>query len=65
MRESLIEVRIARELALRLGAIEPMSVEEHRGWRARGDCLMVRDPRTLVAMFWPIVPGADLSRPPS
>lgn len=59
MRESMIEVRMSRELALQLGAIEAASLEHHRQLRARGDCLLVRDLKTMQALFWPIIPGAD------
>ena len=62
MRESLIEVRMSDALAVRLGAFRPISPQEHAFWRARPDCLLVRDPRTMQVVFWPIVPGADQSR---
>lgn len=54
---SLIELRCSRELAILLGAFEPTSVEHHRTCRASGRFLMIRDPVTLVPLFWPLVPA--------
>jgi hypothetical protein len=50
-----IEVRTTRELAIWLGALVPASVDQARAWRARGDCIMVRDVLTMKVLFWPFV----------
>lgn len=59
-RESMIEIRMSQDLALRIGAIQPQTLEEHRAWRESGGCFMVRDPRTMAVMFWPFVSAAPL-----
>ncbi len=53
----MIEVRMSRELALQLGAIEPKSVEEHKTLRASGKFILVRDRVTLLPMFWQLMDG--------
>jgi hypothetical protein len=48
-----IELRCARDLALRLGATMPETTAHHRQFRDQDD-LLVRDPRqAYVATFWP------------
>jgi len=49
------ELLCSRELAQRLGAISPMTKEQHRALRDAG-YLLVRDPMTSWALFWPWVP---------
>jgi hypothetical protein len=56
MRESLIELRVSRELALKIGCIEPSDRKHHRELRAGRLCMLVRDPETLAPLFWPIIP---------
>lgn len=48
----MIELRCPRDLALRLGAIEPDSTEHHRRMRDAG-LLLLRDRETGQALFWP------------
>jgi hypothetical protein len=47
-----MELRCSRDLALRLGAIEPANVEAHKELKKAGH-LLVRDGETNTAMFWP------------
>lgn len=56
MRE-LIELRCSRELALKLGCVEPTSLDEHKQMRASGLYLLARDPVKMVAMFWLLQSG--------
>ena len=46
------ELRCSRELALRLGAVEPVSVRQHRELRDAGH-LLVRDVIAVTPLFWP------------
>ena len=48
----MIELRCSRDLALRLGAISPQNMAEHKLMRASGD-LLVRDKVTSWPAFWP------------
>lgn len=56
MRE-LIELRCTRELALKLGCIEPDDIEQHKQMRASGLYLLARDPVKMVALFWLLQSG--------
>lgn len=47
-----LELRCSRDLALRLGAVAPLSVGHHRELFAAGG-LLVRDPVTAWPLFWP------------
>jgi len=49
------ELHCSRELAERLGAVSPITVDHHRRLRDAGS-LLVRDPLTGWAMFWRWVP---------
>lgn len=49
-----MELLCPRDLALRLGAIEPKSMTEHRKMK-RGDYILMRDIETCEPMFWPLV----------
>lgn len=49
-----LELRCSRDLALRLGAIAPETVDHHRQLRDAGH-LMVRDKVTAWPVFWPWV----------
>lgn len=60
----MIEVRISADLAVRLGALQPATLEEHRAWRESGQAFMVRDPRTMAVLFWPFVSFASPRRLP-
>lgn len=53
------ELRCSRELGLRLGAIEPNTIENHKRLRASGLCLLLRDPVTLLPMFWPLIDSRE------
>lgn len=48
------ELNCSRELAQRLGAISPITIEHHRRLRNAGH-LLVRDPTSGWGMFWPWV----------
>ncbi len=59
----MIELRCPADLALKLGAMEPDTLREHRQLRASGHFMLVRDPVTLLPMFWQIVPvTGDVTR---
>jgi hypothetical protein len=58
----MIELRCSRDLALRLGCIEPNDAQHHRDLRKAGSCMLVRDPTTLAPMFWPLVTAAAVQR---
>lgn len=58
----MIELRCQHDLARWLGAIEPQDVQQHRALKAGAASLMVRDPITLLVMFWPLVSGAEITR---
>lgn len=47
-----MELRCSRDLALRLGAIEPVSLDQHKEMKKAG-LLLMRDGETGAAMFWP------------
>ena len=47
-----IELRCTRDLALRLGAIVPDTVDHHRQLRDSGQYLQVRDTETGWPLFW-------------
>jgi hypothetical protein len=47
-----MELRCSRDLALRLGAIEPADIDQHKSLKKAGH-LLVRDGETGAAMFWP------------
>lgn len=49
---TMIELRCSRDLALRLGAISPETVEQHKALRDSGQNIMVRDRITSWPMFW-------------
>lgn len=49
-----IELHCSRALALRLGACPPLGVAHHRELCEAGH-LLVRDPATSAALFWPWV----------
>lgn len=53
-REAIYELYCSRDLAERLGAISPLTVDHHRRLRDAGHMLL-RDPRTGWATFWPWV----------
>ncbi len=46
------ELRCPRELALKLGAIEPRDVRHYRELD-NGATMLIRDPVSLRPMFWP------------
>lgn len=46
-----MELRCSRDLALRLGAIEPANIEGHRQMKKAGH-LLIRD-EAGSALFWP------------
>lgn len=46
-----MELRCSRDLALRLGAVDPIGIEHHRAMKNAGD-LLVRDVETSRPMFW-------------
>jgi len=48
------ELRISRELALRLGAIDPETIAEYHEMRRAG-LMLLREPETGRPMFWPKV----------
>ena len=48
----MIELRCSRDLALRLGAIGPETIAEHKLLRDQGH-MLVRDRVTSWPMFWP------------
>lgn len=57
-----MELHCSYDLALRLGAIVPDNARHHRQLRDTGICLLMRDPRAGVAMFWPWqMTGADIA----
>lgn len=47
-----IEVRCSGQLAIRLGAIPPATVAEHKQLRDAG-FILIRDRDTAYPMFWP------------
>lgn len=53
-----MQVYISRELALRLGCIEPTDMQHHREMKKGAAFLLVRDPQTMAPLFWPVVPAA-------
>lgn len=55
----MMELRCTRDLALRLGAVEPASVDQHKGMKNAGH-LLIRDPATSFPLFWPLVAGVGL-----
>jgi hypothetical protein len=48
-----MELYCSRDLALRLGAIEPQNVLHHRVLNASGDYLLMRATDTSAPLFWP------------
>jgi hypothetical protein len=50
--KSKIELRCSRDLALRLGAVVPETVDHHRQLRDAGH-MLVRDVITSWPLFWP------------
>lgn len=50
------ELLCPERLALALGCEVPRTMLEHRARRASGRHLLVRDPATLLPMFWPLIP---------
>lgn len=60
-RPEMMELRCSHDLALWLGAIEPQNIGHHRALRAGAASLMVRDPVTLLVMFWPLVSGSEIT----
>ena len=55
-----MELHCSRELALRLGAIEPLDVEHHRKLK-NGATLLVRDPVLLCPLYWPMISNRQLT----
>lgn len=47
-----MELRCSRDLALRLGAVKPETLDEHKQLRDAGFHLLVRDPETSAPLFW-------------
>lgn len=62
MDERMVELRCPAELALKLGALNPRDLEQHRQFRASGHYMLVRDPVTLLPMFWEIIRAGDVTR---
>ena len=58
----MIEIRMSREVAILLGAFEPMTLEEYRACVERGGTFKVRDPRTMQVLFWPFVGAPPMPR---
>jgi hypothetical protein len=52
----MIECRMSWELAVWLGAVAPLNVEQHRAMLG-GPYLRVRVTGTGLVAFWPIAPG--------
>ena len=57
-----IELKCAHELAYKLGAIEAVNGAHFRAMRESGAFIIVRDPETLQALFWPLTNGRIVSR---
>jgi len=57
MNVAMIEVKCSHELAAKLGALKAVNVDHFRAMRESGQFMMVRDPETLEAMFWPLAGG--------
>lgn len=57
MNVAMIEVKCSHALAAKLGAIKAENVDHFRAMRESGQFMMVRDPETLDAMFWPLSTG--------
>ena len=55
------ELYCSRELAERLGAVSPVTIEHHRRLRDAGH-LLVRDLATGWPMFWPWVAAESMTR---
>lgn len=49
-----MELRCRQELAVRLGAVIPLNNEVHKMLKRAG-CILIRDPDTGQAVFWPMV----------
>lgn len=49
------ELFCSRELALWLGAREPVSIAQHKELRDSGNCILVRERVALLPMFWPLL----------
>lgn len=49
-----MELRCHHELAVRLGAVIPLDNEAHKMLKKAG-CILMRDPDTGQAVFWPVV----------
>lgn len=51
-----LELRCSRDLALRLGAVEPSTVVEHKRMKGLGTYMIVRD-EFARPLFWPVATG--------
>lgn len=52
-----MELRCSLDLAIKLGAISPIDVAQHKALKLDGQHILVRDPETGWPMFWPMAPG--------
>lgn len=53
-----MELRCTRDLALFLGAIEPVTIDHHKQLKSAGHMLL-RDSETSKPMFWPWMPALE------